>query len=159
MLSPCANDLGKGGEGSANLTRFGSLVCVWWPSLAANHGLFIAAEVRRSPHGSNTITSACQTRRELVQWGRITVPRTPRQKRIDAMATGESLRPSTGDGATYDSPFSRRYPSIPCTNPGGDQRRRAELAVWSIGALYHGTSSSVAWTVPLPPTSSHDSCE
>jgi hypothetical protein len=80
MLSPCANDLGKGGEVSANLTRFGSLVCVWWPSLAANHGLFIAAEVRRSPHGTNTITSACQARRELVQWGRITVPRTPWRK-------------------------------------------------------------------------------
>jgi hypothetical protein len=41
-----------------------------------------------------------------------------------AVAAGESLRPSSGDGATYESPSPRRYPIPTAHEPG---RRRHEF--------------------------------
>jgi hypothetical protein len=54
-----------------------------------------------------------------------------------AAAAGESLRPSSRDGATYESPSPRRYP-LPTAHEPGRRRHefwRREVAVGEFAAL------------------------
>jgi hypothetical protein len=61
-------------------------------------------------------------------------------ERTNAMAAGESLWPSSGDGATYESPFPRRYPS--CTVH--ESRRRSTTASLAGGLIHPNT---VPWHI------------
>jgi hypothetical protein len=119
VLSPCAIDLGGGGEGSANLGFFSTLrLRQWVPRRGSCRYLKPQRTDKRSVAADN-LASACIPHRREVQWGRIEV-RVTRQRKwlvrwppVNHSGRAQEMAPR------MNHPLPSVIQSLPPMNPDG----------------------------------------